>query len=123
MTPAICIPTTGLMIAPFEAAGTMILTELVRGNIQRLLDGIGPLALRQSVTLDLASVERIDAAGISALVSLYTAARDARHNFAVTRATPRVSQILALVGLDRVLGSHNAASDSHSGLCFHYRAA
>jgi anti-anti-sigma factor len=123
MTTTICNPATGLTIAPFEPAGAMKLTELVRGNIQRLLDGMGPLVRRQSVTLDLASVVRIDAAGISALVSLYTAARDAGHNFAVTRATPRVSEILALVGLDRVLVSHNAASDSHSGLCFHYRAA
>ena len=35
---------------------------------QRLLERVAPLVRRQCVTLDLGSVERIDAAGIAALI-------------------------------------------------------
>ena len=89
------------------------MTELVRGSEQRLLDRVGPLVRRQSITLDLGSVERIDAAGIAALISLYGSAREAGHRFTVTNASPRVAQILALVGLERILLSQNAVQTSH----------
>jgi anti-anti-sigma factor len=96
----------------FEASE---LTELVRGNEQRLLERVAPLVRLQCVSLDLGSVERIDAAGIAALISLYGSACDAGHRFTVSNATPRVVQILALVGLDRILLSHNTRHTAHCG--------
>jgi anti-anti-sigma factor len=91
------------------------MTELVRGNEQSLMERVAPMVRRQSISLDLGSVERIDAAGIAALISLYGSARDAGHRFTVTNASPRVAQILALVGLERILLSQNAVQSSHCG--------
>jgi len=88
---------------PMAALDPENLTELVRGEDQRLVDRVTPLVRRQSVALDLSSVERIDAAGIAALISLYRAACEAGHCFTVSHASPRVTEILALVGLDRIL--------------------
>lgn len=79
------------------------LTELVRGHDQALLDRLEPLVCRQDLILDLCSVERIDAAGITALIYLYRSATEADHSFAVSNAAPHVAEILALVGLDRIL--------------------
>ena len=104
---AMCEPTPALVIAADESTQP---TELVRGHDLRL-----PLVERQSVSLDLASVERIDAAGITALVTLYASACQAGHSFTVSNASPRVAHILALVGLDRYLLSHNAAHYPHCG--------
>jgi anti-anti-sigma factor len=91
------------------------LSELVKGEDVRLLERVGPLVLKQSVTLDLASVERIDAAGITALLMLYRNARECGHCFIVTNASAHVAQILAVVGLDRFLLSHNAVQNSPYG--------
>ena len=91
-----------LLIAPGDVH------ELVRGQEGELLRRLKPLVCAQSVTLDLSRVERIDAAGIAALISLYGTARDAGNEFAVTNPSARVLEILHLVELDRVLVSHNA---------------
>ncbi|MFP5211327.1 MAG: STAS domain-containing protein [Acidobacteriota bacterium] len=93
----------------FPADDREELTELVRGNEQRLLEEIKPLVSRQCVTLDLGPVRRIDAAGISALISLYRFAEEAGHCFTVSNTAPHVAEILSLVGLDRILLSRNAA--------------
>lgn len=82
--------------------------ELVRGQEGEVLKRLKPLVCAQSVTLDLSYVERIDAAGIAVLISLYGCARDAGNVFAITNVSTRVLEILHLVGLDRVLVSHNA---------------
>jgi anti-anti-sigma factor len=95
-----------------EIAG---LTELVRGHDQEVLDRPTPLVQRQSLILDLHAVDRIDAAGIAVLISLYRSASDAGHRFTVANASPHVAEILAIVGLDRVLTSHNVVCFSHSG--------
>jgi anti-anti-sigma factor len=79
------------------------LTELVRGHDQALLDRLEPLVCRQDLILDLQSVERIDAAGITALIYLYRSACATDHSFAVSNASPHVAEILTLVGLDRIL--------------------
>ena len=92
---------------------TSELTELVRGNEQRLLERVAPLVRRQCVSLDLGSVERIDAAGIAALISLYGSAQDAGHSFTVMNASPRVAQILSLVGLERILLTPNTIYVPH----------
>jgi len=99
------------------------LTELVRGHDRRLLERMTPLVRRQSLTLDLHSVERIDAAGIAALILLYRSASEAGHCFSVSNPSPHVAEILAIVGLDRILVSHNAVHNSHSGLCLDRPAA
>ncbi len=90
--------------------------ELVRGQEQCLVERLTPIVRRQNVTLDLRHVERIDAAGIASLISLYGTALSAGNEFAVVNASHRVAEILALVGLDRILLSHNAVSHSQSGL-------
>ena len=79
------------------------LHELVRGEEQQLVKELKPIVREQSVTLDLRQVERIDAAGIAALISLYGEARMAGHEFAIVNAGSRVMEILELVGLDRIL--------------------
>jgi len=79
--------------------------ELVRGREQEILEELRPLVLSRSVRLDLSSIERIDAAGLAALVSLYSAASKAGHEFAVINPPRRVARIMAIVGLDRVLVS------------------
>jgi anti-anti-sigma factor len=86
------------------------LTELVRGNEEGLLAWLSPLVRRQSVTLDMSLVERIDAAGIAALISLHASALQAGHSFRVANLSPHVAEILALVGLERTLVSHNAVN-------------
>ena len=105
------------------SAGPGELTELVRGQERRLLEKMMPLVRSQSVTLDLSPVERIDAAGIAALISLYCGARETGHIFTVCNASPRVAEILALVGLDRILLSQYAVQIPHSGPCRELTAA
>lgn len=87
------------------------LDSLVRGTDAELLDQMMPLVRRQSVWLDLSRVERIDAAGIAALIALYRAAREAGRCFGVTNPTPHVSEILSLVGLDRFLMNESSGED------------
>ena len=81
--------------------------ELVRGQEHCLLERVAPVLQRNNVTLDLHNVERIDAAGIAALISLYRKALDADHEFTIIHAAPRVASILRLVGLDAILLSHD----------------
>ena len=111
--------------APAASAqnGPIDLTELVRGHEKALLEQMGPVVTRQSIELDLTPIERIDAAGIAALVTLYANACQAGHTFTVSNAQPRVARILALVGLDRILMSQNAAQSSHSGCALRRSAA
>jgi anti-anti-sigma factor len=113
MTTAIHEPTATLNLKTIHPAGV---DELVRGQAAVLIERLGTLVTEQSVTLDLAGVERIDAAGIAALVALYQNAHGAGHSFRLTNVPARVEQILAVVGLDRYLVSHNAVQNSHSGL-------
>lgn len=79
------------------------LRELVRGEEQNLLKELLPLAQSQSVCLDLGTIERIDAAGLAALISLYGESRKVGHELTLVNPTPHVARILAIVGLDRML--------------------
>ena len=99
------------------------LNELVRGCERQLVEEMTPVVRRQNVSLDLGSVERIDAAGISALIALYRIASEAGHRFSVSNAAPRVAELLTLVGLDGILMSHNAEQTSHSGAMMAQNAA
>src|SRR3974390_2577255 len=98
-----------------KAVRTCALTEIVRGNEGCLVDEMSPLVRRQDILLDMSPVERIDAAGIAALISLYRLAEESGHRFSVHNVTPRVYELLALVGLERVLVSHNANLTDNSG--------
>jgi anti-anti-sigma factor len=77
--------------------------EIVRGQEDCFIEKMEPLVRERSVTLDLRQVERIDAAGIAALISLYGTAHAAGHDFTIVNASHHVAEILALVGLDRIL--------------------
>jgi anti-anti-sigma factor len=99
------------------------MTELVRGNDQRLIQRVAPLLRDKSVTLDLHNIDRIDAAGIAALISLYSTAHSAGHEFAVCNVPARVADILALVGLDHILVSRDVIHTSRAGACYERPAA
>jgi len=60
-------------------------------------------------------VERVDAAGIAALISLYRLAQESGHRFSVLNVAPRVRELLALVGLEGILVSHNANRATATG--------
>jgi anti-anti-sigma factor len=107
----------------FAAGERGELTELVRGQEGRLLELMQPLVRRQCISLDLSTIQRIDAAGIAALITLYCDACKAGHNFTVTKASPRVAEILRLVGLGRIFLSQNVVPISHSGQCLEGTAA
>jgi anti-anti-sigma factor len=130
-----------MMTATYESMSTLVMTtigaaelhepesrqtaqgELVRGQDASLLERLAPLVLHRNVALDLSCVERIDAAGISALIALYSAARASGHCFSVTNVPARVAQILEVVGLDHLLISHNAVRDSQYDPCAQRSAA
>ncbi|MGA9670974.1 MAG: STAS domain-containing protein [Terracidiphilus sp.] len=99
------------------------LTELVRGCDSRLVDRLAAHVRRQSIALDFHSVERIDAAGIAALTTLYCNARQAGHHFSIFNASARVKEVLALVGLDRILLSRNTVHESYAKACLDRPAA
>jgi anti-anti-sigma factor len=82
-----------------------------------------PLVERRCVSLDLHTVTRIDAAGLTALIKLYCAARDAGHCFSVFNPSPHVKEILALVGLDRILESQITDRFPYSSTRFEETAA
>jgi anti-anti-sigma factor len=83
------------------AAGEI--TELVRGNENALLERFMPMVRRQCVTLNLESVKRIDAAGLAALITIYCTARESGHDFTILNPSSHVAEILAVVGLDKIL--------------------
>ena len=91
--------------------------EWVRGTESALLDRFGSLVSGQSVVLDFSAVERIDAGGLAVLVSLYRTSRDSGYRFAITNPAARIGEILAVVGLDRVLmvEANEARSDFEVG--------
>jgi anti-anti-sigma factor len=111
---AVTSPTAAEWPASSDATERITLTELVRGHDQDLFARLAPVVRRQSLILDLEMVERIDAAGIAALISLYRCATDAGHRFAISKPSVHVAEILAVVGLDRILLSQNVDHVSHA---------
>jgi anti-anti-sigma factor len=110
MTNSICEEMAPLTMMCFDPTDLdeAVRGQLVRGQVAVLLEHLGPLVRKYNVALDLSSVERIDAAGITALVSLYRSSCESGHRFSVTNVSARVAQILAVVGLDRYLLSGQA---------------
>ncbi len=117
MNSTYCATDEALVLAPLG------MTELVRGNDQRLIQRVAPLLRDKSVTLDLHNIDRIDAAGIAALISLYSTAHNAGHEFTVCNVPARVADILALVGLDHILVSQDVIHKSRAGACYERPAA
>ncbi len=117
MNSTYCATNETLVLAPLG------MTELVRGNDQRLIQRVAPLLREKSVTLDLQNIDRIDAAGISALISLYSTAHHAGHEFTVCNVPARVAEILALVGVDRILVSQDVIHQSRASACYERPAA
>lgn len=99
---------TALCVAPED------LNELVRGQEQMFVQRISPIVKESSVLLDFAHIDRVDAAGIAALIALYATAQSAGHAFQITGARPHVAEVLTLVGLDRILLSRDAAPATSS---------
>jgi anti-anti-sigma factor len=108
---------------PVESARNIVLRlkELVRGQEQGFLEELTPTVVRENVALDFAEVERIDAAGLAALITLYTDACKAGHTLTVSRPNRHVREILQIVGLDRILV---AESGSDPGLrCMQFQGS
>jgi anti-anti-sigma factor len=99
----------------FPVRSTTKLTELVLGHERDLVARVAPLVRGQSIALDLSQVERVDAAGVAALVELYALACEAGHSFYILNASAHVTQVLALCGLDRILMSHDMVHESYCG--------
>lgn len=99
------------------------LHELVRGHEQIFVRELEPVVREQSVILDMRQVERIDAAGIAALITLYGTACTTGHNFALVNTSHRVEEILALVGLDRILIAQDATPCPEDDPCYEMPAA
>lgn len=116
MTTAIFEPMATIVSAvqPAERA-ELTGSQLERGQAAGLVERLQPLVLQRDVTLDLTHVDRIDAAGITALITLYQSARESGHCFCLINASERVAHILCVVGLDHYLLSHNVVQNSHYG--------
>jgi anti-anti-sigma factor len=97
--------------------------ELVRGTEVDLLANLLPRVKRESIALDLSAVERIDAAGIAALITLYCTAIEAGTSFSVTSPSPRVLELLSIVGLDPILVAELRAGESETKQVECYTAA
>jgi anti-anti-sigma factor len=91
-------------------------TEIVRGQEDKFLEQLDPIVRDNSVELDLSPVERIDAAGIAALIRLYCDSVQAGRKFTVTNPRRHVQELLAIVGIDRVLMGEKAARESALGM-------
>jgi anti-anti-sigma factor len=78
-------------------------TEIVRGQEDKFLGQLEPMVRTHSIELDMSQVERIDAAGIAALIRLYCDAVQAGRQFSVLNPQPHVHEIMSIVGIDRVL--------------------
>lgn len=117
MNTALCQPEIALVVAPAD------ITELVRGEEQCLVQCVTPLLREKNVILDLNRVERIDAAGIAALISLYSTARNHGHTFSIKCVSPRVTEMLSLVRLDHILISHNVVFASQCEAAYKLPAA
>jgi anti-anti-sigma factor len=77
--------------------------ELVRGVETRIVDELLPRVQQESVALNLAGVERIDAAGIAALITLYCTAVESGTDFSVVSPSVHVLELLQIVGLESIL--------------------
>ncbi|HVN92939.1 MAG TPA: STAS domain-containing protein [Terracidiphilus sp.] len=102
---------------------TVQIKELVRGQEKQFVDELAPTVISESVALDFDAVERIDAAGLAALITLYTDACKAGHTLTVSRPRHHVREILQLVGIDKILVADAEPAVRMGGLCLQESAA
>jgi anti-anti-sigma factor len=91
--------------SPVNAIATIVAIdfELVRGTEAQVVSDLSPRVAVESVALNLAAVERIDAAGIAALITLYCTAVEAGTDFSVVSPSTHVLELLRIVGLEEIL--------------------
>lgn len=94
---------------PRLASVVRLENDLVRGSEVEILAQLLPRLQRESLALDLSTVDRIDAAGIATLIRLYCGASVAGNQFGVIAPTPRVRAMLQTVGLETILVADGAA--------------
>jgi len=82
--------------------------ELVRGTEAQIMRELLPRVKQESIALNLSAVERIDAAGIAALITLYCSSVQAGKDFSIVAPSPHVLELLKIVGLESILiaGTH-----------------
>ena len=85
--------------------------ELVRGTETKVTAALLPRVKQESVALDLSRVERIDAAGIAALISLYCTAVEAGNTFRIVDPSAHVLELLRIVGLESILMTEDGRTD------------
>jgi anti-anti-sigma factor len=93
--------------------------ELVRGSETQALRELLPRVKQESIALNLSGVERIDAAGIATLITLYCSSVEAGRDFSVVAPSPHVLELLQIVGLDAILmaGSRQVGSRAECLAC------
>ena len=79
---------------------------LIRGCEASFLAELESRAVDSDLELDLGQVERIDAAGIGALLHLRALADQAGRRLSISSASRRATEVIRLVGLESVFMSH-----------------
>jgi anti-anti-sigma factor len=75
------------------------------------------LASTRHITLDLHNVRKMDCAGLGALVSCMTVARQQGKSFDLCFVPPQISNMIRVTGLHRVLHIVEQKSASSVGVC------
>jgi len=96
-------PFSNIALTSSNAAVVFMNSELVRGAETQLVEELLPRVRQESVALDLAGVERIDAAGIASLITLYCTAVESGTEFSVVSPSAHVLELLQIVGLESIL--------------------
>jgi anti-anti-sigma factor len=91
--------------------------ELVRGTEAQVIHELLPRVKQGSVALNLAGVERIDAAGIATLITLYCSSVEAGTDFYVMDPSAHVLELLRLVGLESILLAESRPMGSARNCC------
>jgi anti-anti-sigma factor len=87
-------------------------TELVRGTDEHFVAMLLPRVEKESIALNLANIERIDAAGIAALITLYCTACKAGTDFSIVTPSAHVLDLLRIVGLESILVAEYRSASS-----------
>jgi len=101
----------------FADARIMQFTEsaLVRGRCEEFAQKMRAKVQQSNVIVSLEGVLRMDAAGISTLVGLYSEALRAGHSFHVVKPSRNVKALLGVFKLDALLLYHDVNLESQSG--------
>jgi anti-anti-sigma factor len=105
------------------AAVVAVNCELVRGTEAQVVELLLPRVKQESLALNLAAVERIDAAGIAALITLYCSAVEAGQDFSVINPSAHVLELLCLVGLEPILVATSRQEGAAPRKCYERTAA